>query len=111
MEDTSYHPVELSEFLGSLAQTCLSQWHLLTAKINTGESRLKNYSETKKSRYETKTCPLSLSLLRSSRMRSERFSFYFGGLGVETRSLDAASATPTIGKRWQPSATVRERSR
>ena len=34
-------------------------------------------------------------------MRSEGFSFYFGGLGVETCSLDAASATATVGNRWQ----------
>ena len=36
-----------------------------------------------------------------SRMHSEGFSFYFGGLGVELCSLDAAFA----------SATVRNRSR
>ena len=32
-------------------------------------------------------------------MRSEEFSFYFRGLGVETCSLDAASASATVCKR------------
>ena len=42
-------------------------------------------------------------------MRSERFSSYFGGLGVETCSLDAASAIASVGNRRQPSATVGNR--
>ena len=43
--------------------------------------------------------------------RSEGFSFYFGGLGVETCSLDAATVRnrlqpfATVGNRWQPSAS------
>ena len=44
-----------------------------------------------------------------SRMRSEGFSFYFGGLGVQTCSLDAASATATVGNRLQPFVTVGNR--
>jgi hypothetical protein len=42
-----------------------------------------------------------------SRMRSEGFSFYFGGLGVGTRSLDAAfTSATTLRNRPQPFATV-----
>jgi hypothetical protein len=44
---------------------------------------------------------MSLIEVVFSRMHSEGFSFYFGGLGVELCSLDAAFA----------SATVRNRSR
>ena len=36
----------------------------------------------------------------------ERFLFYFGGLGVETCSLNAAFVVTTVGSRLQPSATV-----
>jgi hypothetical protein len=41
--------------------------------------------------------------------RSEGFSFYFGnfaGLGMETRSLDAVSATATVRNSPQSSATI-----
>ena len=50
-----------------------------------------------------------MSLYSFSRMRSEGFSTYFGGLGVETCSLDAASATATVGNRLQPFVTVGNR--
>ena len=41
-----------------------------------------------------------------SRMRSEGFSFYFGGLGVEACSLEAALPSATVRNRPQPFATV-----
>ena len=40
-------------------------------------------------------------------MRSAGFSFYFGGLGVETCSLDAACAPASVRNRSQPFASVR----
>ena len=40
-------------------------------------------------------------------MRSAGFSFYFGGLGVETCSLDAAFAPASVRNRSQPFASVR----
>ena len=42
-----------------------------------------------------------------SRMRSEGFSFYFVGLGVETCSLDAAFVSATVVNRLQPSTSDR----
>ena len=39
-------------------------------------------------------------------MRSEGFSFYFGGLGVEACSLEAALPSATVRNRPQPFATV-----
>ena len=41
-----------------------------------------------------------------SRIRSEGFSFYFGGLGVETRSLDAAFVFATVRNRQQHDCCV-----
>jgi hypothetical protein len=46
-----------------------------------------------------------------SRMRSEGFSFYFVGLGVEACLLDIAFVSATVRSRSQASASVRNRSR
>ena len=43
-------------------------------------------------------------------MRREGFSFYFGGMGVETCSLDAAFVSATMRNHTQPSATACNRS-
>ena len=40
-------------------------------------------------------------------MRSEGLSFYFGGLGVEMCSLDAAFVSATVCNRLQPSVSDR----
>ena len=47
---------------------------------------------------------------RFSPMHGEGFLFYIGGLGVETCSLDAASATATVCNCRQPFATVGDHS-
>ena len=43
-------------------------------------------------------------------MRSEGFSFYFGGMGVETCSLDSGFVFATIGIRQQPMAVPMARA-
>ena len=43
-----------------------------------------------------------------SRMRSKRFPFYFGGLGVETRSLDAAFVSATVRNMAVPRASLQK---